>query len=495
MSSPRSATGITEGPLVGPMVRLAWPIVVIQLLQVTYNIADTFWLGALSSEAVGALSLAFPIIFFLISIGGGFTTAGSILVAQHTGAGGEEEASAVAGQTLSFVSIVAVVISVVGYLLVDPMLGLLPADEQTATVIVPMAADYMRVFFLGSPFLFGFFVFSALMQGYGETRPPMRIMAVSVLLNVVLDPLFIFGVGSFDGMGIRGAAIATVLSRAVATVIGLYVIFGTDAGPSVERKHLSPDLDRIREIVRIGVPTAAEQSTSSLAMVVLTGMVATFPPAVVAAYGLGNRLSSLVFLPAMGLGQATNTMVGQNLGARKPDRAERSVRLAGALVAGVMFVVALVAFLVPEPLVSAFLSADSPQAVATIAYGSDYLRIMAPMFVFMGVLQVVLGAFRGAGSTRTALAFSMVTLWVVRVPATYLLVFLGDWGPTGIWTGVALGDTVGAIVAVAWFLRGTWKKAVVADADGTSTDADIEADVGPETDSDAETDPESPAAD
>jgi Na+-driven multidrug efflux pump len=147
-------------------------------------------------------------------------------------------------------------------------------------------------------------------------------------------------------------------------------------------------------------------------------------------------------------------------------------------------VVALVAFLVPEPLVAVFLSADSPQAVATIAYGSDYLRIMAPMFVFMGVLQVVLGAFRGAGSTRTALAFSMVTLWVVRVPVTYLLVFLGDWGATGIWTGVALGDTVGAIVAVAWFLRGTWKKAVVVEAEG----ADADSDMGMETDSDAETD-------
>ncbi|GAA0247161.1 MATE family efflux transporter [Halobacterium noricense] len=374
MPSTRPTNGLTEGSLVGPMVRLAWPIVVIQLLQVTYNIADTFWLGALSSDAVGALSLAFPLIFFLISVGGGFTTAGSILVAQHTGAGGDEEANAIAGQTLSFVSIMAVGIAVVGYFLVDPMLGLLPADERTATHIVPMAADYMRVFFLGSPFLFGFFVFSALMQGYGETQPPMRIMAVSVLVNVVLDPLFIFGWGSIEGMGIEGAAIATVLSRGLATILGLYVIFGTDIGPQVELHHLRPNVDRIREIVTLGVPTAAEQSTSSMAMVVLTGMVATFPPAVVAAYGLGNRLSSLVFLPAMGLGQATNTMVGQNLGAKRADRAERAVRLAGGLVAGVMFAVALVAFFVPEPLVSVFLSADEPRVTETIKHGSDYLR-------------------------------------------------------------------------------------------------------------------------
>ncbi|WP_227375582.1 MATE family efflux transporter [Haladaptatus halobius] len=469
--SPSLPSGeLTDGPLVGPMVRLAWPIVVIQLLQVAYNVADTFWLGALSSDAVGALSLAFPLIFFLISIGGGFTAAGSILVAQYIGAGSEDEASAVAGQTLSFVSIVAVAISLVGFLLVDPMLGLFPADDRTAAFVVPMAADYMRVFFLGSPFLFGFFVFVSLMRGYGNTRTPMRIMAVSVLVNVVLDPIFIFGWGPITGMKIEGAAIATVLSRALATVMGLYVIFGTDAGPEVRLNHLTPDFARIREIVRLGVPTAAEQSTSSLAMVVLTGMVATFPPAVVAAYGLGNRLSSLVFLPAMGLGQATNTMVGQNLGGERPDRAERAVRLAVALVAGVMLAVSLVAVLFPEPLVSVFLSADTPRVAETIDHGSDYLRIMAVMFIFMGVLQVVLGAFRGAGNTRTALVFSMVTLWVARVPATYYLVFVEGWGPTGIWVAVALGDIVGAIAAVAWFLRGTWKRTVVSASDPALAD-------------------------
>jgi putative MATE family efflux protein len=469
--SPSLPSGeLTDGPLVGPMVRLAWPIVVIQLLQVAYNVADTFWLDALSSDAVGALSLAFPLIFFLISIGGGFTAAGSILVAQYIGAGSEDEASAVAGQTLSFVSIVAVAINLVGFLLVDPMLGLLPADDRTAAFVVPMAADYMRVFFLGSPFLFGFFVFVSLMRGYGNTRMPMRIMAVSVLVNVVLDPIFIFGWGPITGMKIEGAAIATVLSRALATVMGLYVIFGTDAGPEVRLNHLTPDFARIREIVRLGVPTAAEQSTSSLAMVVLTGMVATFPPAVVAAYGLGNRLSSLVFLPAMGFGQATNTMVGQNLGADRPDRAERAVRLAVALVAGVMLAVSLVAVLFPEPLVSVFLSADTPRVAETIDHGSDYLRIMAVMFIFMGVLQVVLGAFRGAGNTRTALVFSMVTLWVARVPATYYLVFVEGWGPTGIWVTVALGDIVGAIAAVAWFLRGTWKRTVVSESDPALAD-------------------------
>jgi len=251
---------ITEGGLLGPMFRLAWPIVVIQLLQVTYNIADTFWLGRLSADAVGALSLAFPLIFLLISIAGGFTTAGSILVAQYTGADSEGSAGKVAGQILSFVTILAVVLGVVGYFATGPMLSALPSQGATTVQVVPLAGDYMEVFFLGLPFLFGFFVFTSLMRGYGDTRTPMRVMVVSVALNVMLDPLLIFGLSPIpalgidsaiiSGMGIKGAALATILSQGVASALGFYVFFVAGAGPDVQTKYLVSDLGYIRDIVR-----------------------------------------------------------------------------------------------------------------------------------------------------------------------------------------------------------------------------------------------------
>ena len=452
---------LTSGDLAKPMLRLAWPLVVIQLLQVAYNVADTFWLGRLSTVAVGAMSIAFPLIFFIISVGGGFTAAGSILVAQYTGAGGSEEAGEVAGQTIAFVGLLSIGLAIAGFFLTGPMLALLPASEATAAEVIPQAAAYMRVFFLGMPFLFGFFVFVSLMRGHGDTKAPMRIMFVSVLVNVVLDPFLIFGWAGFPEMGIEGAALATILSRGIATVLGMYVLFGTDAGPAVRLEHLNLEWDIVSKITRLGVPTAMEQSASSLAMVIMTAMVASFPPAVVAAYGLGNRLSSLVFLPAMGMGQATNTVVGQNLGADKPERADRAVRFAGKLVFVVMLALAIIAATTPEPIVSVFLPADTPGAAETLAHAADYLRIMSVMFVFMGVLQVFLGAFRGAGSTKTALAFSMVTLWVARVPATYYLAFVRDWGATGLWVAVALGDIVGCIAAGLWLMRGTWKRTVV----------------------------------
>ncbi|MFW5919551.1 MAG: MATE family efflux transporter [Halanaeroarchaeum sp.] len=453
------------------MLQLAWPLLVIQLLQVAYNLADTFWLGRLSADAVGALSLAFPLIFLMISVGGGFTTAGSILVAQYTGAESEGSAGTVAGQTFTFVTFLAIVLGIVGFVSTDAMLGVLPADPQTALNVIPLAGDYMRIFFLGQPFLFGFFVFSSLMRGYGNTRTPMRVMAISVAINVVIDPFLIFGWWIFPAMGIEGAAIATIFSRGVATVIGVYIIFFTSVGPAVSFADLAPDFDIIRKIVRIGVPSATEQSMSAMAMITLTAMVVSFSPPVVAAYGLGNRLISLVFLPAMGLGRATDTMVGQNLGAGNFDRAGKAVQLAATSAAAVLFVIAIVAALFPEPIISVFMKGDTADALETVALGSEYLRIRTTEFVFIGILQVLLGAFRGSGKTTVAMVLSIVALWLGRVPTVYVLAFVFDLGPTGIWIGMALGNILGAIVAVVWFMRGTWRQRVIDEEPGVEAES------------------------
>jgi Na+-driven multidrug efflux pump len=169
----------------------------------------------------------------------------------------------------------------------------------------------------------------------------------------------------------------------------------------------------------------------------------------------------------MGLGRATNTMVGQNLGAQKADRAERAVWLATKVGASVMFGVAVVAALVPGPIVSVFMATGTEAAAQTVEHGAEYLRIRSVEFTFMAVLQVMLGAYRGAGNTKTAMGFSMLALWVGRVPTVYYLAFVAGWGPTGIWVGMALGNVVGAVAAALWFTRGTWKETVIDESDET----------------------------
>ena len=471
MSSPSTVGSLTEGDLKRPMVALAWPIIVTELLQVAYNLADTFWLGRYSTDALAAISLAFPLIFLFISVGGGFTVAGSTLVAQYTGAKSEGSAGTVAGQTLSFITLIAVTVGVLGFLLTEPMLSALPSSPGTGADVIPLAGEYMEVFFLGLPFLFGFFVFSALMRGYGNTRAPMVVMAVSVLVNVVIDPILIFGWFGAPELGVQGAALATIVSRGIATVIGIYILFGTSAGPSVSVADFRPKLEYVAQIVRIGVPSAIEQSATALGFITLTVMVISFAPEVVAAYGLGNRLTSLIFLPALGLGRATNTIVGQNLGAQKPERAERAVYLAASVGAGVMVVAGVVAYLLAEPIVSVFVGTTGADAARTVQFSVEYVRIRAVEFGFIGVLQVVLGAYRGAGNTKTALAFSLVALWLGRVPIVYLLSFEYGFQETGIWVGMAAGQIIGAILAAAWFTRGTWKQSVIAGDEQSSQTA------------------------
>jgi putative MATE family efflux protein len=487
---PERRDSITEGSLLRPLFDLAWPIVVIQLLQVTYNVVDTLYLGRLSADAVAAISLAFPLIFLLISVAAGFTTAGAILVAQYTGAEGERSAGLIAGQTVTFVSLLSVVIAAVGFALTRPGLELLPTAEETGDRIIPLAADYMEIFFIGIPFLFGFFVFTAILRGYGDTRTPMYVMLLSVVANILLNPFLIFGfqdnpllqvvllggvesgllsATGFTGLGIEGAALATIVARGSASVIGLYLLFGTAVGPTVQLAHLRPNLDFIADIVRLGVPSMIENSMNALAQITLIAIVVTFSPAVVAAYGLGNRIVSLVFLPAMGLGWAIDTMVGQNLGAGRPDRATRSIYLAVTTAAGVMLLVAVVVVVATEPIVGVFLG-DVPDAPETVASGVEYVRTRSVEFAFIGITQVILGAFRGAGNTKTAMVISIITLWIGRVGTVCLLVFGLGFDESGIWIGMAVGNVLGAAVAVPWLLRGGWKEAYIDTADSAAPD-------------------------
>jgi len=196
----RDEFDLTSGDIAGPLFYLSLPIIVTNLLQTAYNLIDTFWLGQYSTEALAAISFAFPMVFLLISVGMGLSVAGSVLVAQHIGADEESEAEYAASQTVALSLLGAVILGLFGYVFVDGLLGLLGASPD----VLPLATDYMEVISLGMPFMFGFFVFIALMRGYGDTITPMLVMLGSVLLNVILDPFLIFGWGLFPELGIEG---------------------------------------------------------------------------------------------------------------------------------------------------------------------------------------------------------------------------------------------------------------------------------------------------
>jgi len=470
---------VTDGELLKPLVILSLPIVLSQMLQVGYNLADTFWVGRLGQEAVSALSYSWPLVFLMISVAGGFTVAGTVLVAQNKGAGNDDRVNYVAGQTIAFVAVVAGVFSVLGYAFTPSLVSLVGATP--GTVEYALSVEYTRTIFLGVVFMFGFFIFQALLQGWGDTRTPLYLMALGVALNIILDPFLILGfeenvllsglgldglqswlyaATGFEGFGVQGAAIATVFSRGVGAIIGMYWLVSGNVGIHLSLSDFKVDPTMVKRIVSLGAPSSVEQSTRALGITVLTALIALAGDDAVAALGIGNRINSLVFLPALGLARGTETVVGQNLGTDQAERAKRAVGYSSGIVAVVLALAGAVAYLFAEPITAVFI----PGAPDVIAIGADYLRIIGPTFLFIGVFQVVQGAFRGSGSTRTAMGFAILSLWVFRLQPAYVFMEWLDMGATGVWYAIALSNVLAMIAATLWFLRGTWAESVIGEA-------------------------------
>jgi putative MATE family efflux protein len=436
------------------------------------------------------LGFSWPLVFLMISVGGGFSVAGSVLVAQHKGAGNETAVDHVAGQTMGFVFIVAVIFSGLGYLLAPTLLPLV--GTEVGTEVHRMAVEYTRTIFLGVPFVFGFFVFQSLLRGFGDTRTPLYLMAFGVALNVLIDPFLILGfrgnvlfemlgltglqadlyaATGFAGFGVQGAAIATVVARGTGTLVGLGLLLGGYTGVKPSVRDLLPEVETVKKIVDVGAPASVEQSTRALGVTVMTALVAlSATQGGVAALSIGSRITSLVFLPAIGLARGTETAVGQNLGAGQADRAERAVYLAGGLLTAVMVVASVLIFSFAEPIVAVFITGEG--ATEVIAVGTDYLHIVAPTFAFLAVFRVVSGGFRGSGSTRTAMVFAILSLWAFRIPPAYALIVWEGTGAIGMWYAIAFSNVITLLVAGGWFLRGTWRSTVVDEEGESPADGD-----------------------
>jgi len=468
---------LTEGSIGWPLFYLSLPIVLTNLLQTAYNLADTFWLGRYSTEALAAISFSFPLVFLLFALGIGLSVAGSVLVAQHVGADEEREAEYAAAQTVAFSAVASLSLGLAGFLFVDEVIAFLGASAD----VVPLAAAYMRIISLGIVFMFEFFVFVSLMRGSGDTVTPMLVMFGTVALNVVLDPFLIFGWGPFPEMAVAGAAVATVVSRAMAMVVGLWIMYRGERGIRVRIGDLVPDPAYARKLVRVGAPASVEVTGRALSVNALLLIVGLFPTTVVAAYGVGARLFSVIFLPAIAVAQGVETMTGQNVGAGEHDRAAATNRFAAAVMFAILFGLGAVVWFVAEPVVGLF-TAD-PRVVAV---GADFLRIVAPSFGFIGVMRSYTGGFRGAGKTLTAAALAVTMLGVVRLPVAWVVsrpVTMPAWLSTGlfgvsetlgravvdvlafslaeqgIWLAFDVSNVIAAALAFTWFMRGTWREA------------------------------------
>jgi putative MATE family efflux protein len=395
----------------------------------------------------------------------GVSVAGSVLVAQYTGADESERATFAASQMVTYALVFSALLGGVGYFFVEDYLALVGATG----VVLQMATAYMEVIALGLPLMFGFFVFIALMRGSGDTVTPMLVMFGTVVLNVALDPFLIFGWGPFPALGVEGAAVATVFARGLAMVVGMGIMLAGTRGVQIRPREMVPDLGFAPKLARLGIPASVEGTSRAISVNLLLVVVAVFSVTVEAAFGVGVRVFSLVFMPAIAIDRGVETMTGQNIGAGKPDRVAVVNRFAAKVSFVLLAALGVVIFAAAPTIIALF--DNDPEVVAQ---GATFLRWVAPTFGFIGVVRAYSGGLRGAGRTMTAAAIAVFMFGFIRLPIAYVASqdiipvdfwIFGSTTPKGIWLGFALSSIIAAVVALAVFESGVWRGTTLTDDD------------------------------
>ncbi len=459
---------ILNGPIERTLLILAGPLIANNLVQVVYNITDTFWLGKLGREALSAPGTVWPIIGTLMALGMGFTTAGFAFVGQYIGAEEYEKANRSAGALYSLMTFFAVATAVLALLILPYALRFMRVSEN----IYPYSLTYATVVFLGLPFGFAFMAFSALMRATGDTKTPVKITLLTVTVNIILDPLFIFGWLGFPKLGVAGAALATVISNAVGAAIGFYLMFRGKVGIHLTPENLKPDREFYGKIFRVGLPSSIGQSANSFGFVILTRIIFGFGDVTYAAYVITTRLVNFLTSISRGISMAMGTMIAQNVGAENYERAEKIAKRTMVINFTIASLAVLIIGIFRVPIFRIFL--DDPKVIAESKIVLEYFLVSVPFF--NGIFIVVNRTFSSAGHTKKSMTLGVIRLWGLRIPLSYLFGYVGavtvlgitipladlfDFTSRGVFFGMGLSNFLGALIALAWFMRGSWMKRII----------------------------------
>lgn len=432
---------LVSKPIPEATLSLAWPATASLLLQAAFSIVDMFWVGRLGAAPLAAINVAAFVVWTVESLGALCSIGTNALVARHVGAGEPERARETAGQALHLALVVSVAATAGGLAANEAIFGFMRTDPE----VTRLGTEFLAVTFLGAFSIFFMAAVEAIFRANGDTRTPMKLASAALAANMVLDPLLIYGVGPFPEWGVAGAAAATVLCRAAALAVGLALLHRR--GLARAGAAFAPAPGMALRIARIGAPIAISQVSFCVVYMALARVIARFGTPAVAAVGIGHKTESIAYFVSVGFGYAAATMVGQNLGAGRRDRAVRAAWLACGYATVVAALAAAAMLVVPQQIARLFI--DDP-AVVDVAVA--YMRIVAISEVFL-VYEIVLeGAFGGAGDTVPPLVVGG-PLSVARVPAAYFLAVTLEWGVDGVWWAISVSTILkGALLAV-WFWR------------------------------------------
>lgn len=456
---------ITKGNVRRSVLILALPVVARMFLQMLVGVIDLAMVGSLSHEAISAVGMGTQVFFLSASILNAFTVGTTALIARMAGARKIEEAKIYARQSLVVTLLVGLAIgSVVSFGAEYIMRFMMIASDNPDPEIIRLGTIYLRIVGVGEPLTFVMVTCYAILGGAGNMKAPLYIMASANLLNLVFDYLLIFGIGFFPAWGVAGAAVATAGSQNLAAILGIIYLFSRHSPIRLSLKeNFRLHGERIKEIMNIGLPSAGEQLVRNSGTFVFSMLVAGMGPIAIAANQIISKAMSISFQPGVGFGLASTTLIGQNLGAQQPERAEQSGYEACKMAAIFMSTVGLCFFFFSHQIAGFFTS--DPAVIKAVG---DNLKIMAISQPFMAYVMAMAGALRGAGDTKFVMMVTIIGTWGNRILVAWFLgVFLGL-GLRGVWIAMLIDNLTRAAAMIIRYRAGGWKTIKIKTVSGTT---------------------------
>lgn len=458
---------LTTGSIPRHLLDFAIPMLLGNLLQTGYGIVNTVWVGNVAgADAVGATQVSFPIIFMLISLASGATLATTILVSQYYGARDFKMVEKVVNNSFSIALILGSVLTIAGILASDSILRLM----ETPPEIFAMATSYLKISIAGFILLFLTFLITSILRGIGDTKTPLVFMAIGIGINAVLDPLMIIGIGPFPKLGLDGAAYASLIAQTIGFTLAMIYLGRKKHFVAINLKKLTLDRHLTHLIFKLGFPSMIQQVLVSISSAFITGFVNAFGATATSAFGAAARIENIVFMPLMSFGMAASALAGQNLGAGRPDRVREVFKWGVIMTSIVTLTLSALVVAFPRQLLMMFI-----QEPPVLDIGVGYLRIVGCGYIVIAILFISNGVINGAGKTLVTMAFTIITLWAVRVPLAAVLTKTGL-QIHGIWLSINIGFLVGITISLSYYFSGRWKKSII----GTDRDnGDRQGDIAP----------------
>src|SRR5215467_3769330 len=444
-----SQQDFTEGSLRRAIVLLAIPMVLEMMMESLFAVVDTFWVAHLGANAMATVGLTESVLMLVYCGAMGLSMSATAMVARRIGEKDSKGAAVAAVQAILVGVVASVLVAVGGSAIAPKLLEIMGASPD----VIAIGRHYAAIMMGSTVAIVLLFLNNGIFRGAGDAAIAMRVLWLSNFINLLLDPCFIFGLGPFPRFGLAGAAVSTTIGRSIGVVYQMWVLFSGRSRVKILPRQLRVHWDVMTRLVRVALSGMFQYGIGQLSWLFLVRLVSTFGSVAVAGYTVAIRIFFFAILPPWGLSGAAATLVGQNLGAQKPDRAERSVWQTGFYNMLFLAIVGLVFIFFPEPIIRCF--TNDP---AVISFGVDCLRIISYGNLAYAYGMVMVQSFNGAGDTFTPTVVNLFGYWLFQIPVAYLLSFHTALGPKGIFAAIPLAETAIAIVSVTLFRQGRWKK-------------------------------------